>query len=90
MFFYDTILISLLGSYFMMKAHYLRFEYFFLKTVNQNIVFRLDIVCSFLIILIVPILFLIGEADALKYSYLASSFLTFIVFFLRTRINNDS
>ena len=90
MFFFDTILISLLGSYFMMKAHYLRFEYFFLKTVNQNIVFRLDIVCSFLIILIVPILFLIGEADALKYSYLASSFLTFIVFFLRTRINNDS
>ena len=73
----------------MMKAHYLRFEYFFEKNVNQNIVFKLDIVCSFIIILIVPVLFFVGEAGALKYSYFASSLLTFVVFFLTTKFISD-
>ena len=87
LFFYNTILISLMGSYFMMKSHYLRFDYFFKEKKNQNSVFSLDIIYSFFCVFTVPLLFHFGGIEGLKYSYLMSSVISFLIFFTVSQYN---
>jgi len=87
-YFYNTILISLIGSYFMMKSHFLRFEFFFSNEKNHNSVFNFDIIYSFFCILTVPVLFFIGNLEGLKYSYLAASIFSFLIFLTLSQSKN--
>lgn len=86
---FDTQLIctffSLVGSIFMLKGLYFR-QYLIQKTRYQSQVFKIDILYSILIVLIVPILFLIGDYKLIILSFLISSIICNITYVLTYRI----
>ena len=86
---FDTQLIctffSLVGSIFMLKGLYFR-QYLIQKTRYQSQVFKINILYSILIVLIVPILFLIGDYKLIILSFLISSIICNITYVLTYRI----
>ena len=71
--------LSLLGSYFMIKGQYVR-QYLIQKTQHQSFVFKVDVLYSLIIIIVVPILFMLGGDKLIIISFLVSSIIAHIVY----------
>ncbi len=71
--------LSLLGSILMIKGQFIR-QYLIQKTSQSFYVFNTDILYSFLIILIVPMLYFFGGEKFIILSFFISSILSYIVY----------
>ena len=71
--------ISLLGTLFMVRGMYFR-QYILQKSKYEQSIFRVDILYSFLIILVVPILYLIGDYKIIISAFLVSSIISYIIY----------
>jgi hypothetical protein len=71
--------VSLLGTIFMVKGMYYR-QYILQKSKYEQAIFKIDIFYSFLIILIVPILYFIEGYKLIILAFLISSILSYITY----------
>jgi hypothetical protein len=71
--------LSLLGSYFMIKGQYAR-QYLIQKTQHQSFVFKIDVLYSLIIIVVVPILYVLGGDKLIIISFLVSSIIAHVVY----------
>ncbi|MDC1330600.1 hypothetical protein N8212_00775 [Pelagibacteraceae bacterium] len=71
--------ISLLGSIFMIKGLYFR-QFLIQKTSQKSRVFKVDILYSFFVVLIVPTLFLLGGEKLIIISFLISSLISYFTY----------
>tara|TARA_B110000483_G_scaffold202174_1_gene243639 strand:- start:345 stop:1523 length:1179 start_codon:yes stop_codon:yes gene_type:complete len=71
--------ISLLGSIFMIKGLYFR-QFLIQRTSQKSKVFKVDILYSFFVILIVPTLFLLGGEKLIIISFLISSIISYFTY----------
>ncbi len=71
--------ISLLGTFFMVRGMYFR-QYILQKTMYEQSIFKIDIFYSFLIICVIPILYLIGDYKSIISAFLVSSILSYIIY----------
>lgn len=78
-------IISFSGSYFMFGAMINR-QIFIQKAKNPNLAFKYDILVSFLIIFIIPVLFVVGGSNMVIFSFFLSSIISNIVY--RTLLKN--
>ena len=72
-------LISISGSYFMFGAMIKR-QIFIQKAKNPNLAFKYDVLVSFFIIFIIPVLFVIGGTKMIIFSFFMSSIISNIVY----------
>ena len=72
-------IISFSGSYFMFGAMINR-QIFIQKAKNPNLAFKCDILVSFLIIFIIPVLFAVGGSNMVIFSFFLSSIISNIVY----------
>ena len=79
--------ISLLGSILMIQGLYFR-QYLIQKTSHESRVFKVDVVYSLCIILIVPLLYLFGGEKLVIISFLISSIISYITYkFIKNKID---
>lgn len=71
--------ISMIGSYFMVKAMISRQKKIQNKN-NNNFVFRVDILYAIIVAFIVPILYFIGSEISVSLSFLVSSLIAWMIF----------
>ncbi|MDC1254277.1 hypothetical protein N8Z35_05000, partial [Pelagibacteraceae bacterium] len=71
--------LSLLGSYFMIKGQYAR-QYLIQKTQHQSFVFKIDVLYSLIIMVVVPILYVLGGDKLIIISFLVSSIIAHAVY----------
>ena len=71
--------ISLLGTFFMVRGMYFR-QYILQKSMHEQSIFKIDIFYSFLIICVIPILYLIGDYKSIISAFLVSSLLSYIIY----------
>ena len=76
LFFFSTA-ISLIGSLFMLKAASDRQKFIL---INKNKVFKLDLLCSFFLILLIPTLNFVGGKMLIMISFFISSLISYFVF----------
>lgn len=74
-----TIGISMIGSYFMVKAMISRQKKIQNKK-NNNFVFRVDILYALIVAIIVPILYFVGSKILVSLSFLVSSLIAWMIF----------
>ena len=72
-------LLSLFGTYFMVKGLYAR-QYMIQKTPYQSLVFKYDILYSFFLFFIVPILYFFKGEKMVIISFLVSSIISFVLY----------
>ena len=82
-FIYFTTTISLIGSYFMCYAMYLRHKQIQISYKERSVLFKTDILYGISITFIIPILYYFGGTTSVSFSYLAGSFVALILYSLR-------
>tara|TARA_B100001964_G_C14066657_1_gene523961 strand:+ start:117 stop:746 length:630 start_codon:yes stop_codon:yes gene_type:complete len=81
-------IISILGSYFMIKGLFKRQQAIQKRKRNKNI-FKIDIVYSIFIVLIIPLLYNLGGEEIVLYAFLFSSLTSFLTYnYLANKIFN--
>jgi hypothetical protein len=74
-----TIGVSMIGSYFMVKAMISR-QKKIQNEKNNNFVFRVDILYALIVAIIVPILYFVGSKILVSLSFLVSSLIAWMIF----------
>ena len=70
--------ISIFASIFMIYGQYAR--QVLIHSKFQNITFKIDVIYSFIIASIVPLLYLLGSEKIVSISFIVSSFSSFIIY----------
>lgn len=78
-----TILVSLLGSFIMCYAMYLRHKKIQNSTLSRIYLFRSDIIYGFSIIFIVPILYYFGDTKAVSFSFFLASLMALMIYSMK-------
>ena len=87
-FIYFTTTISLIGSYFMSYAMYLRHKQIQISIRERSSLFKTDILYGISITFIIPLLYYFGGAISVSFSYIVGSLIALILYSLRqTRFN---
>ena len=84
-FFYFTINVSLIGSYLMSYAMYLRHKQIQISVTERSNLFKTDIFYGVSITFIIPILYKIGGEISVSFSYFVGSFIAFVLYSIRER-----
>lgn len=79
-------LISLIGSFFMINAMYTRVKMISFLNLNENHVFKIDVIYGVFISFVIPVLYFIDE-EYISYAYLVASVLSFFLYNLSYRKN---
>ena len=87
-FIYLTTSISLIGSYFMCYAMYLRHKKIQNSFLSRKYLFQRDILYGSSITFLIPILYYLGDIKAVSFSFFVASLIAFITYTLQ--INFDS
>lgn len=82
-FIYFTTTISLIGSYFMSYAMYLRHKQIQISIRERSSLFKTDILYGISITFIIPLLYYFGGAISVSFSYIVGSIIALILYSLR-------
>ena len=74
-----TVSISMIGSFFMIKGTSDR-QNFIQNTKYKNLVFKVDVIYSLCLLLIVPALFFLGGKKLILISFLVASLFSYLIF----------
>ncbi len=89
-FIFLTISISLLGSYFMCYAMYLRHKKIQNSSISRKNLFQRDILYGSSITFLIPILYYFGNIKAVSFSFFVASLIAFITYALQINLDNNS
>tara|TARA_Y100000741_G_C18156627_1_gene519409 strand:- start:268 stop:906 length:639 start_codon:yes stop_codon:yes gene_type:complete len=83
-----TISISLLGSFFMCYAMYLRHKKIQNSSSSRIYLFQRDIIYVFSITFIIPILYYFGDIKAVSFSFFLASLIALIIYSMQFNLKN--
>ena len=81
-----TISISLLGSFFMCYAMYLRHKKIQNSSLTRIYLFQRDIIYGFSIVFLIPVLYYLGNIKAVSFSFFIASLLAFFIYSLEMNL----